>query len=226
VQASYLGAVDPDGLSGRRIGLLASTLPHEVDQLMAMAISDMEANGVEVVEVSLPIPIEVGMAFDEFDSALNSYFAAHPNAPVHSLAELAAFFDENPELDYAGLGTYTGVLSLDTERYRASIANRPVFRDAVVALMDENDLDAIVYPESPHGAPPLGYDAQQPWDCSTAPHGGLPALSVPIGFTSEGLPVGLELMGRPFSEETLIAMAAGYEAHTNHRFLPPTTPPL
>ena len=226
MDASYVDAVDPDGLSGRRIGLLASTLPQEVDQLMALAISDMEANGVEVVDVSLPQPVGVGMAFREFDSALNDYLAAHPNAPVHSLAELAAFFKDNPELDYAGLGSYTGVLSLDNDAYRESIANRPVFRDAVVALMDQNELDAIVYPESLHGAPLVGTTGQQPWDCSTAPHGGLPALAVPIGFTSEGLPLGLELMGRPFSEETLISMAAGYEAHTNHRILPPTTPPL
>jgi amidase len=43
---------------------------------------------------------------------------------------------------------------------------------------------------------------------------------------NDGLPAGLELMGRPFAEETLIALAAGYEAHTHHRLLPPTTPPL
>lgn len=51
-------------------------------------------------------------------------------------------------------------------------------------------------------------------------------LVVPTGFTSDGLPVGLELMGRPFAEPTLISIAAGYEAHTNHRILPPATPPL
>jgi len=63
-------------------------------------------------------------------------------------------------------------------------------------------------------------------DCNLAPHGGFPAMSVPMGFTSEGLAVGLELTGRPFEEETQIAVAAGYEAHTNHQLLPPTTPPL
>lgn len=36
----------------------------------------------------------------------------------------------------------------------------------------------------------------------------------------------LELRGRPFAEPTLLAMAAGYEAHTSHRALPPLTPPL
>lgn len=95
----------------------------------------------------------------------------------------------------------------------------------MVAYMDEHDLDAILSPESHHGAALIGAD-QQPWDCFTAPHGGLPALGIPIGFTTDGLPVGIELMGRPFSEESLIAMAAGYEAHTDHRRLPPTTPPL
>jgi amidase len=51
-------------------------------------------------------------------------------------------------------------------------------------------------------------------------------MVVPAGFTSQGLPIGLELMGRPFSESTLIAVAAGYEAHTEHRILPPATPAL
>ncbi|HSV39349.1 MAG TPA: hypothetical protein VLI04_11375 [Nocardioidaceae bacterium] len=36
----------------------------------------------------------------------------------------------------------------------------------------------------------------------------------------------VELMGRPFDEATLISIAAGFEAHTDHRMLPPTTPPL
>jgi Asp-tRNA(Asn)/Glu-tRNA(Gln) amidotransferase A subunit family amidase len=51
-------------------------------------------------------------------------------------------------------------------------------------------------------------------------------MELPIGFLPDGIPVGMELMGRPFAEPTLFAMAAGYEAHTDHRYLPPTTPPL
>lgn len=51
-------------------------------------------------------------------------------------------------------------------------------------------------------------------------------MVLPAGFLPDGIPVGLGLMGRPFAEPTLFAMAAGYEANTNHRLLPPTTPPL
>jgi len=221
-----VGAVDPNGLSGRRIGLLPFTVNSEYDALMTAAIADMGANGTQVVNVELPTTTGVGEAFAEFDTALNNYLASQPNAPVHSMLELAEFYRANPEVDYAGIGPFTELQSLDTNAYRDSLVQRHVFQANVVALMDEMDLDAIVYPESFHGAPAIGYRDQQPWGCNWAPHGGLAALSVPIGFTGDGLPIGLELMGRPFAEETLIAMAAGYEAHTNHRWLPPTTPPL
>jgi amidase len=226
VDASYASAVDSNGLAGRRVGIVSYSLHPEVELLMAAAIRDLQANGVEVVKVDLPAADDMGRPFDEFDTAINAYLAAHPGAPVHSMAELSAFFKDHRDLDHAGLANFDGVISLDTDAYRASIAGRPVFRDAVVAQLNALDLDAIVSPESANAAPLLDNNDQHPWDCSSAPYGGLPALSVPIGFTANGLPVGLELMGRPFAETTLIAMASGYEAHTSHRFPPPTTPDL
>ncbi|MCA9851919.1 MAG: amidase, partial [Dehalococcoidia bacterium] len=55
---------------------------------------------------------------------------------------------------------------------------------------------------------------------------GLPALIAPMGFTEEGLPVGLEILGRPWSEPTLIKLASGFEAVTDNRRVPESTPPL
>ena len=96
--------------------------------------------------------------------------------------------------------------------------------------MDEHDLDAIAYPVSPTTANPIGSSTEnsaiEHWDCAAAAVAGVPALAIPVGFDSDGLPVGLELMDRAFDEATLISIAAGYEAHTDHRRLPSTTPPL
>jgi Asp-tRNA(Asn)/Glu-tRNA(Gln) amidotransferase A subunit family amidase len=123
------------------------------------------------------------------------------------------------------LADLAAVTSLDTAAYRTALEGRRRFRDAVVALMDEHDLDAIAYPASSSPAALIGGDPS-PVDCGSAAYGGLPAMVIPAGFTSGGLPIGLELIGRPFAEPTLIAVASGYEAHTNHRILPPATPPL
>ena len=224
VTASYLAAVDPNGLGGRRIGLVNFTLDPDVDRVIQAALDDMAANGVEFIEVTLPTATDMSRPFDEFGPALDTYLASQPGAP--SFADLIAYYARNPELDYADLKNSGPLTSLDTDAYRAAIAGRAVFRDKVVALMDEHNLDAIAFPESAHTAPQIGVYGPAPFDCWTTGYSGLPGLVIPAGFTPDGFAVGFELMGRPFSEETLIAMAAGYEAHTNHRQLPPTTPPL
>lgn len=68
---------------------------------------------------------------------------------------------------------------------------------------------------------PSKYEANQ-----LSPLTGLPAFIVPMGFTPEGLPVGLEILGRPWSEPTLIKLASGFETVTHNRRVPATTPPL
>ncbi len=224
VGTSYVKAVDPDGLSGRRVGLALFTGDPEVERLMGSAIEEMKAGGVEVIDVSLPSGVDIGPFFGELRFALDAYLTAEPRAPVRSLREIV---DSNVVTPAVGgfLFDLVAVPSLDTDAYRAAFKGRRRFRDAVVALMDEHDLDAIAYPASSSPAALIGGDPS-PFNCESAAYGGLPAMVVPAGFSSHGLPIGLELMGRPFAEPTLIAIAAGYETHTNHRRLPPTTPPL
>jgi amidase len=224
VGTSYLKAVDPDGLLGRRIGLVTFSGDSEVERLMASAIEELTAGGVEVVEVTLPSGVDIGPLFGELRAALDDYLAAEPRAPVRSLKEIVDLNVVTPAVG-GFLSDLAAVTSLETHAYRAALEGRSRFRDAVVALMDEHQLDAIAYPASPAPAALIGGDPS-PFDCASAAYGGLPAMVVPAGFTADRLPVGLELMGRPFAEPTLIAVAAGYEAHTDHRMLPPTTPPL
>ena len=70
------------------------------------------------------------------------------------------------------------------------------------------------------GQPQLGTN------CHLSANSGLPAIVVPGGFTPDGLPVGVELLGRAWSEPQLIKLAYAYEQATRHRRPPASTPAL
>ena len=85
------------------------------------------------------------------------------------------------------------------------------------------DVDAIIAPSIPAPAPligaeqiridgePFGVRSALVGMCRPANFTGLPAISVPCGFTREGLPVGLQFIGRAFDEATLLRIAHSYE---------------
>jgi aspartyl-tRNA(Asn)/glutamyl-tRNA(Gln) amidotransferase subunit A len=93
-------------------------------------------------------------------------------------------------------------------------------------------VDAIALPTSPTAAYRLGERVDNPLhvylgDVFTvsAPLAGLPAISVPCGFTRDELPVGLQLTGRAWEEATLLRLADAFEqATTWHRRTPPDPP--
>ena len=118
----------------------------------------------------------------------------------------------------------------DTDvRFRATLEGRTRLREAVVGLMDRWGLDALIYPHKLHGPLKIGHkdDPERQYRPNQmSPVTGLPALIAPMGFTEEGLPVGLEILGRPWSEPTLIKLASGFEAVTDNRRVPESTPPL
>ncbi|MFV2089941.1 MAG: hypothetical protein ACC642_04735, partial [Pseudomonadales bacterium] len=59
-----------------------------------------------------------------------------------------------------------------------------------------------------------------------APATGLPAVTVPMGYSRGHLPAGLQILGRPYSEGLLIGLAYSYEQHTHHRIPPALFPAL
>ena len=109
-------------------------------------------------------------------------------------------------------------------------------RRSILTVMADHELDVLVYATFDHETSPIAPDATTNADTEDAygignnrylsPVIGFPALTVPAGFTSAGLPVGLELMGRPFTEGMLIQYAYAYEQGTHRRRPPETTPAL
>lgn len=88
------------------------------------------------------------------------------------------------------------------------------------------DIDVHLTPTALTGALRLGEDFGSLIDVVNTPYWnsvGYPAMSIPMGQTSEGLPVGLQLAGRPFEESTVLRAADAYQLHTDHHLAESTT---
>lgn len=218
----YAGAVTPDGLDGTRIGVLPFSAGSPAGNQVQAALDDMAANGAALSDVTLPSNPMRYLFFDEMGPALDAYLAAHPGAPVRTLDQIIGL---EPSEERTPRLRELAAAEPDPAVLERQISLRGTWRDAIVAFMDEHHLDAIAYPVTTLTAALVG-SPQDHYDCAISAFSGLPTIAVPAGFTSDGLPVGLELLGRPFDEEALIAIAAGFEAHTDHRYLPSSAPPL
>ncbi|MNR33296.1 Glutamyl-tRNA(Gln) amidotransferase subunit A [compost metagenome] len=115
--------------------------------------------------------------------------------------------------------------TLDEPEYKDIVLNRTkITRESLLKVMADNNLDAIVYPTTTEPAALIGKNQNSGSNNRLSPYSGFPAITVPAGFTSDGLPVGIEFLGRAFDEGTLIKLAYSFEQGTHHREAPVSTP--
>jgi amidase len=246
---SYADGLSRAGLRGARIGVLRHPMDRNADPgsedfgkvktVVDGAIEEMASLGAEIVDpIELPgLDSLVSVAIDndfETEAATDAYLAEHPNAPYKTLGAILLSGKVNPwraRSLMAAMGKTT-----DDAGYLALLKARETLRQVVLKVMADNKLDAIAYPTFTNQptliapdvltnpAPADGYGLGD--NRGLSPATGFPALTVPAGFTSDVLPVGLELLGRPFTERTLLDLAYAFEQGTHHRRPPPTTPPV
>lgn len=107
--------------------------------------------------------------------------------------------------------------SVSDEALAEALIGREKLRGELTQLMDEYRIDLWLSPAAP-GAAPKGLDStgdpvmNLPWT-----HSGLPAVNLPSGRNAEGLPLGLQVTGRWYADERLLAWAAGIEAVISHQ---------
>jgi len=96
----------------------------------------------------------------------------------------------------------------------------------LIAVMDRYGVEALVYPMKSLGAPAVGASDDGLRDNNLSATVGLPAIVMPAGWDAEGLPLSLEILGRPYSDPALLKIAYGYEQASKHRLPPKSVPPL
>jgi Asp-tRNA(Asn)/Glu-tRNA(Gln) amidotransferase A subunit family amidase len=216
-------------LRGARLGVLLPLFGAAQDDLRAgsvvrTAIQAMEQRGARAIPIEAgDVPNEAdGVAIIRFDFAtnLNDYLRRTPKAPVRSHDEILEKHLLLPALE----ATFRrDAASIDSDEYRAMVARHEALRASLVKIMDDQQLVALLYPTLRRTAAKIG-EPQTGGNCAAAAATGLPAITVPAGFADDGMPVGLELLGRPFAETDLLRLAYAFEQATHHRQPPALTP--
>jgi Asp-tRNA(Asn)/Glu-tRNA(Gln) amidotransferase A subunit family amidase len=210
-------ALDKNALRGKRLGVLSNYMTGtdgDIADSIRATTRAMRTQGAEVFDLTIPdldsLLAGSGVIPLEFKWDLMDYLAKSPNAPVKSLHEIIELGLHHEALD-ATFRIRDTISTRDGEGYRRALAKQAALRARFVALFDSLKLDALIYPTMQR-RPVLVGEAQPGTTCTLASNSGLPAISLPAGFTNDGLPVGLEMMGKPFDDAKLVAMAYAVRA--------------
>lgn len=249
VPESYAAGLDADGLRGARIGVIREPMDpqtepdsddyRQVRAVIDRALADLRALGAAVVDPVAVAGLEAAQRVYttnnfETERAMNDYLAEHENAPVKTLRDILLSGVVTP---WRARGLLNVVGRSTTEPgFLAILQAREELRRSVLTAMADHDLDALVYATFDHQPTVIAPDALTNANTEDeyargnnrflSPATGFPALTLPAGLTADGLPVGLEMLGRPFTEAALFELGYAYEQGAGRREPPRTTPAL
>ena len=248
-RGGYTAALSPQALAGKRIGLYGpgwrdQPLSDAASQLYQRAQGELAARGAVLVAdpfagsgfAALRKPVSATVAFDArgLESVpydLQQYLERMgPDVALRSFAEFAAATAAEDAFGPGGVLSFMPLLPA----FRACLADparppelaefiaaRESYLELFNAVMAEHQLDALILPQMRSELTALhGEETIQETTVSEINIAGLPAVTVPAGYYPSGAPFGLVLVGRMWSEASLLALAYDYECATKHRRAP------
>lgn len=229
----YTAALNPDGLQGKRVGILralnedpdAAIYPFdgasaEVEEHFEAFFEELEDQGVELVEgIELDeLPLDRTGSGSGYDAKVFLEKTTGGVSNFEELCETELYSQSVFDSKDACLNRGDQSKSRLESNVESGLATYRSNREYVETVLDEYELDAVVYPVDRQGAATPQYVDSV---CFFAAVTGLPTVVVPTGHTSSGLPIGMSFTGRMFDDAMLLEMAYGYEQATFHRQAPP-----
>jgi aspartyl-tRNA(Asn)/glutamyl-tRNA(Gln) amidotransferase subunit A len=216
---------------GVPVEFFSEGLDPEVEQAVRAAIDELKTLGGTVKEIHLPrtdaaVAVYYVIATAEASSNLARYDGVKFGLRAKETKDLLDLYMKTRQEGFGPevkrrimLGTYALSAGYYDAYYgKAQLVRTLICQDFRAAFQD---VDLIVTPVTPTPAFRLGEKSEDPLQMYLSDIytisinlAGLPAISVPCGFSKAGLPIGLQLIGRPFEEETLLRAAHAYEQST------------
>ena len=232
------------GFAGARIGVLREAFgadedpdSSQVNGVVEKAIEAMREAGTEVVDpVSVPDLwhyIEVtSLYLSQSRYDIDGFLSERPGS--HTVGELFDSKRFHPRLDlFTAIAEEAPADPEEDPDYYKGLAAREEFRRAILNVMASERLDALLYPNS-QVLPPTRKELDDwkwtvltfPTNALIAAQADLPSVALPAGFAGGDVPVGLELVGRPYGEADLLRLAHACERVIGARKPPESAPPL
>ncbi len=235
---SFVASAAGSTLADKRIGVLRQVFPDGSDpdgvmvgEVMDAALSTLTDRGAELVDVTVEdLDEQVGFTSlytTRSQADMDAFVAARPELGIASMRWLVDEKRYHEKLDLLEAIVAGPTTPTDDEAYVERVLAQTAFQRQVIAVMAEHRLDAITFPDSKLPAPTHADIFADRWTCLTYPTNTViasqlvfPAVSVPAGLTSTGLPVGLELMGVPYADRALVGLASAVEGALDARQAP------
>jgi len=236
VEDNYTQFLNVDALQGKRIGVLNALVytedaDSEVIKIFEQAVTDLKAAGAEIVSDFSIDRLKEHMNAENFcvrfrydmQVYLTSLGADAPISDVMDVMKNKAYSPYiEDRLKFFGANApdlhpqYFDPPCPDFPQHEG----RQAFLADVTTAMDAANIDAMVYPSWTNPPAHLNKAIEEYRGDNSqliAPATGLPAVTVPMGYSYGKLPAGLQILGRPYSEGLLIGLAYAYEQATMHR---------
>ena len=235
-EEDYLQFLNNEGINGKRLGVFRSLVDHEdadpeIKALFFRAVEDLQAAGATIVDPFAIAEFEslsdaIGGVCPRFRYDMWNYLNSLDDPPFVDVNVVLAAGDyaaqSEPSFNYFSQGSLD-IAPDDWEEACPTWPNHPERNQLLantIAAMSDVDVDAILFPTWSN--PPARIDrGREDYKGDNnqllVPDAGLPAVTVPMGFLEIGLPIGLQIVGRPFAEGILIEIAYTYEQRTQHR---------
>jgi Asp-tRNA(Asn)/Glu-tRNA(Gln) amidotransferase A subunit family amidase len=231
VIGGYAQALDLDvPLSTWRIGVLETGFGSDTDPAAAPVNRAVRAALAQLTELGVATTpdLQIGnlaywiantsVYLRQSKSDIDDFLARRPDAPVSSFMEIYDSGQFHPLNDlFHGIAAGPSTTEGDAEYLRLRL-NQEHFRRLVLNIFAVHRLDFLVYPTVQVLPPTRDELAAGKYSALTFPtntvigsQAGLPALTIPVGFTEDGLPVGMELLGTPLAETKLLQFARAWE---------------
>jgi amidase len=230
---SYRALLDEDALRGARLGLVTNAMGSDddadaraVNDVVRAAVEAIRGAGADVVEVEIPNLGHHIEATSQYVARtkhdINEFLSTRTDLTLDKIVERGQY---HPELDLIDAVMEGPDDPEDDPDYFRRINAREAFARETVNVMARNDVHALIFPSVQ--VPPPSMAGRKDWTVLTFPTNTLiasqtwsPAMTVPAGFTADGLPVGLEFVAAPYDEATVFRLGYAFEQATNHRRAP------